>query len=260
MKLKFIAALALAPFALQLSAQQQPGKTAPPAHTPGTAASPSASGSTSSGTASPLKTEKEKVSYGIGVEVAKGMKAQGLDVDPDVLAKGFKDAFAGQTLLMTDDELRTTLTAFQDQMKQKQAAAKSAAGADNKKEGDAFLAANAKKDGVVTLPSGLQYKVLKAGTGPKPAESDTVTCNYRGTLIDGKEFDSSYSSGQPATFAVAGVIPGFGEALKLMPVGSKWEIVLPPNLAYADQGAGNAIGPNATLIFEVDLIAIQGKP
>jgi FKBP-type peptidyl-prolyl cis-trans isomerase FklB len=129
----------------------------------------------------------------------------------------------------------------------------------NKKAGDAFLAANKTKEGVVTLPSGLQYKILKEGTGPKPTPADSVVCNYRGTLIDGKEFDSSYKRGQPATFPVGQVIKGWTEALQLMPVGSKWQLFVPPDLAYGDRGAGPDIGPGATLIFEVELISIKGK-
>jgi FKBP-type peptidyl-prolyl cis-trans isomerase FklB len=129
----------------------------------------------------------------------------------------------------------------------------------NKKAGDAFLAANKTKEGVVTLPSGLQYKILKEGTGPKPTPADSVVCNYRGTLIDGKEFDSSYKRGQPATFPVGQVIKGWTEALQLMPVGSKWQLFVPADLAYGDRGAGPDIGPGATLIFEVELISIKGK-
>jgi len=129
----------------------------------------------------------------------------------------------------------------------------------NKKEGEDFLAANKSKEGVVTLPSGLQYKVLKEGTGPKPSPADSVVCNYRGTLINGTEFDSSYKRGQPATFPVNGVIKGWTEALQLMPVGSKWQLFIPPDLAYGQRGAGADIGPNATLIFEVELLSIQGK-
>jgi FKBP-type peptidyl-prolyl cis-trans isomerase FklB len=144
-------------------------------------------------------------------------------------------------------------------MRQKQQEKMQQAGATNKKEGDAFLAANKTKEGVVTLPSGLQYKILTAGTGPKPTTSDSVACNYRGTLIDGKEFDSSYKRGQPATFPVAGVIKGWTEALQLMPVGSKWQLFVPSDLAYAERGSGPDIGPNATLIFEVELLSIQSK-
>ena len=133
------------------------------------------------------------------------------------------------------------------------------AGAANSKEGTAFLAANKSKEGVVTLPSGLQYKILKAGTGPKPTASDTVVCNYSGTLISGKEFDSSYKRGQPATFPVSGVIKGWTEALQLMPVGSKWQLFIPSDLAYGERGAGGDIGPDSTLIFEVELLSIQDK-
>jgi FKBP-type peptidyl-prolyl cis-trans isomerase FklB len=133
------------------------------------------------------------------------------------------------------------------------------AGDANKKEGDAFLAANKTKEGVVTLPSGLQYKILQEGTGPKPTASDTVVCNYRGTLLNGTEFDSSYKRGQPATFAVGQVIHGWTEALQLMTVGSKWQLFIPPDLAYGPRGAGNDIGPNATLVFEVELVSIQPK-
>jgi FKBP-type peptidyl-prolyl cis-trans isomerase FklB len=133
------------------------------------------------------------------------------------------------------------------------------AGETNKKEGEAFLAANKTKEGVVTLPSGLQYKVLKAGTGPKPSANDSVVCNYRGTLLDNTEFDSSYKRGQPATFPVGKVIKGWTEALQLMPVGSKWQLFIPSELAYGPRGAGPDIGPNATLIFEVELLSIQGK-
>ncbi len=143
-------------------------------------------------------------------------------------------------------------------MQKKQAEKAQSAGLANKKEGEAFLAANKTKDGVVTLPSGVQYKILTAGTGPKPTASDTVVCNYKGTLIDGKEFDSSYKRGQPATFPVGGVIKGWTEVLQLMPVGSKWQVVIPSEFAYGAQGAGADIGPDATLIFDIELISIQG--
>ena len=133
------------------------------------------------------------------------------------------------------------------------------AGEANKHEGDAFLAANKTQEGVVTLPSGLQYKVLKEGTGPKPTASDSVVCNYRGTLLNNTEFDSSYKRGQPATIPVGGVIKGWTEALQLMPVGSKWQLFIPAELAYGPRGAGGSIGPNATLVFEIELLSIQGK-
>jgi FKBP-type peptidyl-prolyl cis-trans isomerase FklB len=203
-------------------------------------------------------TQKDKISYGIGVQVAKTLKTQGIDVNPDLLVKGLRDALSGQKLLMSDDDLNTTMSALQQEMAQKQIQAKAKEAEDNKKAGDAFLADNGKKDGVVTLPSGLQYKILKTAEGQKPTDADTVTCNYRGTLIDGTEFDKS-QAGQPATFQVGAVIPGFKEALKLMPVGSRWQFFIPPSLAYGERGAGNVIGPNTTLIFEVELVSIKDK-
>jgi FKBP-type peptidyl-prolyl cis-trans isomerase FklB len=204
-----------------------------------------------------LQTEKDKVSYGIGVEVARGFQQQGIEVNIDVLVKGLRDALSGAKLLMTEDDLRATLSAFQVELAQRKAQAAKTAAEDNKKAGEAFLAQNRTKEGVVTLPSGLQYKILKAGDGTKPTDADTVECQYRGTLINGAEFDSSYRRGQPATFKVSGVIAGWQEALKLMPVGSKWQLFVPAQLAYGEQGAGDVIGPNATLIFEVELLAIK---
>jgi FKBP-type peptidyl-prolyl cis-trans isomerase FklB len=208
---------------------------------------------------SPLKTQKDKVSYAIGMNVGSNLHRQSVDVDPKVLQQGLEDALAGGKTLLSEDEARATLTQLQGDMRQKQAAKMQQAGEANKKEGDAFLAANKTKEGVVTLASGLQYKIISTGKGPKPTASDSVVCNYRGTLIDGKEFDSSYKRGQPATFPVGGVIKGWTEALQLMPVGSKWQLFVPPDLAYAERGSGPDIGPNATLIFEVELISIQSK-
>lgn len=205
-----------------------------------------------------LTTQKDKVSYGIGVQVAASLKGQGIDVDPNLLVKGLRDALAGQKLLMSDEELSATMAAFQQEMVQKQTQARAQAAEENKKTGDTFLAGNSKKDGVVTLPSGLQYKILVAGQGKKPTEADTVSCNYRGTLIDGTEFDKS-EAGKPASFDVKAVIPGFKEALQLMTVGSKWQFFIPPDLAYGDRGAGNVIGPNTTLVFEVELVSINTK-
>ena len=206
-----------------------------------------------------LKTQKDKNSYAIGMSVAKNLQRQSLDVDTAIVARGLKDAMAGGKTLLTDQEAQALLTEMQAEARKKQEEKMQVAGEANKKEGDAFLAANKTKDGVVTLPSGLQYKVLKEGTGPKPAVTDSVVCNYRGTLIDGKEFDSSYKRGQPATFPVNGVIKGWTEALQLMPVGSKWQLFVPPDLAYGDRGAGPDIGPGSTLIFEVELLSIQPK-
>jgi len=207
-----------------------------------------------------LNTQKDKVSYGMGVALARNFKSQGIDVDIEMLLKGLRDTLSGGKLLLSEDELRTTMNAFQQELAQKQAQAKSAAAETNRKAGEAFLAANAKKEGVVVLPSGLQYKIVSASGGKKPTEADTIVCNYRGTLIDGTEFDSSYQSGQPATIPVKGVIPGFKEALQLMTVGSKWQFFIPPDLAYGDRGAGDAIGPNATIIFEIELISIKNQP
>ena len=204
-----------------------------------------------------FKSQREKVSYGIGVQIAKDFKQQGLDIDVNLLAKGMKDGLAGGKLLMTEQEMMATLNAFQTEMNQKHAQAAKTAGDDSKKTGEAFLAANKKKEGVVALPSGLQYQIVKAGTGPKPSLSDKVECHYRGTLINGTEFDSSYKRGQPATFPVSGVIRGWTEALQLMPVGSKWKLFVPSNLAYGERGAGGDIGPNETLIFEVELLGIK---
>jgi FKBP-type peptidyl-prolyl cis-trans isomerase FklB len=161
--------------------------------------------------------------------------------------------------LLTEEEARAAIMHLQAQLRQKQIEAMKLAGEKNQKAGEAFLAENKKKEGVVTLPSGLQYKILKAGEGKKPTAEDTVVCNYRGTLIDGTEFDSSYKRGEPATFPVRGVIKGWTEALQLMPVGSKWQLFIPPTLAYGERGAGAQIGPDATLIFEVELISIKEK-
>ncbi len=204
-----------------------------------------------------LKTDKDKISYGIGVDVARNFKRLGVDIDMDMLMRGLKDGMTDQKLLMSEDDLRATMKAYLEDLRQKQMAIIQAVAEENKKKGEAFLAENKKKEGVVTLPSGLQYKIIKKGSGKMPIENDTVECTYRGTLIDGKEFDSSFRTGKPATFKVSGVIAGWREALKLMPVGSKWQLFIPPELAYGPMGAGRDIGPNATLIFEVELLAIK---
>jgi FKBP-type peptidyl-prolyl cis-trans isomerase FklB len=206
-----------------------------------------------------LKTDKDKTSYAIGLNIGKGLHRDSVDVDPNILLQGLKDALAGGKTLLTDDEAKAAMTALQNDVRKKQEERMQQAGETNKKEGDAFLAANKTKEGVVTLPSGLQYKILKEGTGPKPSASDTVVCNYKGTLLNNTEFDSSYKRGQPATFPVGKVIKGWTEALQLMPVGSKWQLFIPSELAYGPRGAGPDIGPNATLVFEVELLSIQGK-
>lgn len=204
-----------------------------------------------------LKTQKEKVSYIIGTDIGNNFKKQGIDVEPDILMKGIKDALGGNKPLLSEKETVDIMTAYKQEFAAKQAEANKVLGEKNKKEGETFLTENKKKDGVKTLPSGLQYKVVADGTGKTPKAADTVVVNYRGTLIDGTEFDSSYKRGQSATFPVNGVIPGWTEALQLMKEGAKWQIVLPSNLAYGERGAGGAIGPNAVLIFEVELVAVK---
>jgi FKBP-type peptidyl-prolyl cis-trans isomerase FklB len=210
-----------------------------------------------------LKTQKEKFSYAVGMRtgqrMAESFKKQSVPYDSAVLARGLRDGLAGGKTLLTEEEAQAAIKAVQDEVGKQQMEKMQVEGAANKKEGDAFLAANKGKEGVVTLPSGLQYKILKAGTGPKPTASDTVVCNYRGTLINGTEFDSSYKRGQPVTFPVSGVIKGWTEALQSMPVGSKWQLFIPSDLAYGDRGAGANIGPDSTLIFEVELVSIQDK-
>ena len=204
-----------------------------------------------------LKDQKDKVSYSIGTDIANNLKKQSIDVDPDLLARGIKDAYSGSKPLLTEKEVHDTLTAFQKEMMAKMQEKQKKMGDKNKLDGEAFLAENKKKEGVKALPSGLQYKVITEGTGKSPKATDTVTVNYKGTLIDGTEFDSSYRRGQPVSFPVNGVIAGWTEALQLMKEGSKWQLFIPSNLAYGEKGAGNTIGPNAVLIFEVELISIK---
>ncbi|MBI3805213.1 MAG: FKBP-type peptidyl-prolyl cis-trans isomerase [Nitrospirae bacterium] len=206
-----------------------------------------------------LKTQKDKVSYSIGLDIGNKLKGQSIEIDPKFLAQGIQDATSGGKPLLTQEEVQAVMMTFQKEMQAKATEQAKVVGDKNLKEGEAFLAENKKKKGVVTLPSGLQYKIITAGTGKKPKATDTVTTNYKGTLIDGTEFDSSYKRGEPASFPVQGVIPGWTEALQLMPVGSKWQLVVPPALAYGPRGAGPQIGPNATLIFEVELLSIQDE-
>ena len=204
-----------------------------------------------------LTTDKAKASYALGENLGLSMKRQEVDIDPDLVALGLKDVLSGRKPAMTDEEAKAALMQLQTKVRENMEAKIKAMGAANKQAGDAFLAANKSKEGVVTLPSGLEYKILKEGTGPKPTATDTVECNYRGTTIDGKEFDSSYKRGEPASFPVGRVIKGWTEALQLMPVGSKWQLFVPSNLAYGESGAGADIPPNSTLIFEVELLSIK---
>ena len=206
-----------------------------------------------------LKTPKDKASYAIGLNIGRGMRKDAVDIDPNILSRGLKDGLAGGKPLLTDEEAKTALMVLQSDVRKKQADKMLLVGETNKKEGEEFLAANKTKEGVVTLPSGLQYKILKEGAGPKPSATDSVVCNYRGTLLNDTEFDSSYKRGQPATFPVGGVIKGWTEALQLMPVGSKWQLFVPSELAYGQRGPSPEIGPNSTLIFEVELLSIQDK-
>jgi FKBP-type peptidyl-prolyl cis-trans isomerase len=226
------------------------------------------SGTAAAQDAPALKTQKDKVSYAMGMDLGNQLRKSSIEVDPAVFAQGLKDSLSGAKTLLTEEQVRTAIAELQAEMKRKEAARRKGTSEENsleadllpaynKKAGEAFLAANKTKEGVVTLPSGLQYKVLQAGNGKKPTEADTVVCNYRGAFIDGTEFDSSYKRNQPATSAIKGVIPGWREALKLMAVGSKWQLFIPPELAYGEKGSSGAIGPNATLVFDVELLAIK---
>jgi len=204
-----------------------------------------------------LKDDKEKISYSVGVEIGTTLKKQGIDVAPDVLTRGVRDGLTGAKTLMTEEEIIETLTNFKKEYIAKKQELSKQLAEKNKKEGEIFLAENKKKEGVKSLPSGLQYKVIKPGSGKKPKAEDLVTVHYRGTFIGGAEFDSSYRHGKPATFPANRVIPGWTEVLQLMEEGAKWEVFIPSKLAYGEQGAGNDIGPNATLIFEIELVSVQ---
>ena len=239
-------------------AAAKPSTAAKPAQTP--AAKPGAAAAAKTAAPFTLKTQKDKASYAIGMNIGRNLKKDSVDVDPAVMLRGLKDALAGGKLLMTDEEAKTALTVLQTEVRAKEEAKTKAAAVENKKTGEAFLAANKTKEGVVTLPSGLQYKIIKEGNGPKPTAEDTVLCHYRGTLVDNTEFDSSYKRGEPLKIPVGGVIKGWTEAIQLMPVGSKWQLFIPSNLAYGERGApGSPIGPNSTLIFDVELISIEPK-
>ena len=225
MKLRWMAVFGVGLVAAQLSAQEPAG----------------------------LKTQKDRTSYALGMDLANSLKKQSIDVDPAIFSQGLRDVLGSSKTLLTEEEVRTILAALQTEVRNNVMAK-------IKQDGAAFLAQNKAKDGVVTLPSGLQYKILKAGDGKKPGLDDTVVCHYKGTLIDGTEFDSSYKRNQPATFPVKGVIKGWTEALQLMSVGSQWQLVIPSDLAYGDRGAANVIPPYSTLVFEVELVSIQTKP
>lgn len=213
-----------------------------------------------------LKTDKDKISYAIGMDIGRNITNNQVDINIDALAAGVKAMVSGAKPQLSDEQfkdamgiLRSNMQArMADRMKEQQASQK-VAGEKNKKDGEAFLAENKKKPGIKTTDSGLQYEVLTMGTGPKPTTMDTVICHYRGTLTDGKEFDSSYKRGEPSEFPVTGVIKGWTEALQLMPVGSKWKLYIPSEIAYGERGQGRDIGPNSVLIFEIELVGIKGK-
>lgn len=202
-----------------------------------------------------LKTDQEKRSYAIGANVGKNIKLQEVKVDPTLAAQGLLDELAGKSLL-TDAELGAIMQQLQTEVRQKMKNQHDKAAAANKQRGEKYLAENAKREGVKTLPGGVQYQILKAGDGKKPTDQDTVRCLYRGTLVDGTQFDASPPD-KPVSFRLSQVIPGWQEALRQMPVGSKWQLVIPAEKAYGERGAGNVIGPNETLIFEVELVGIQ---
>jgi FKBP-type peptidyl-prolyl cis-trans isomerase FklB len=205
-----------------------------------------------------LETQKDKVSYSIGLAIGKNLARDSVAVAPDPFIRGVLDAYADSShRLMNDEEIQKVMAAFQDSLRTRQMETSRAAGEKQKREGEAFLAENARKPGVLTLPSGLQYKVITEGKGKRPSASSTVTTQYRGRLLDGTEFDSSYKHGQPAEFPVSGVIKGWTEALQMMTEGSKWELCVPSHLAYGESGAGGVIPPNATLIFEIELLSVK---
>ena len=204
-----------------------------------------------------LDTSKNRISYTIGVNIGQDFKSQNMDVDPDLLLMGLKDTLSGKELQLTEEEMVQEIQNFQQEMQVKMAAEMEAKAAENKAAGEAFLAENAKQEGVVETESGLQYKIIEPGQGDSPGPADVATVHYRGTLIDGTQFDSSYDRGQPASFPVGGVIPGWSEALQLMKPGAKWQLSIPAELAYGERGAGQDIGPNSTLLFDVELISVE---
>lgn len=209
-------------------------------------------------TAIVLDTEEKRISYGMGTGLGQRIKQESFNINVDAFSQGIRDAVEGSEPLMTQDEIMNEMKVFQQKQQAAAQAQAEKAGLENLEQGKAFLAENAKAEGVVTTESGLQYKVITEGNGAKPSASDTVEVHYAGTLIDGTEFDSSYTRGQTVSFPVGGVIPGWTEALQLMTVGSKWQLVIPSELAYGPGGTGGGpIGPNATLLFDVELIAIK---
>lgn len=208
---------------------------------------------------SPLKTQQDKLSYMLGMNIGRDLKRNDVPVNPDLYLRGLKDSLSGGKTLLTDEEAAQVMNAFRAEIREKQTAKQRESGDKNKQDGEAFLAANKAKEGVKTTPSGLQYKAIVQGTGKVPTTNDTVTTHYRGTLIDGTEFDNSYKRGEPASFPVTGVIKGWTEALQMMPVGSKWQLVIPAGIAYGERGRPG-IPPNSALLFDLELLDIKKQP
>jgi FKBP-type peptidyl-prolyl cis-trans isomerase len=203
-----------------------------------------------------LKTPKDMTSYSMGLQSGRHFRTDEIDVDVGLFVKGLKDGLSGEKPLLSEKDLRKVMNGVLGEVRRKEAANRRLAMEENRKKSEAFLAENKTKEGVVTLPSGIQYKVLKAGDGKKPTDTDVVEVNYRGTLLDGTEFDAT-DPGKPATFKLSQAIPGWRQALKLMPAGSRWQVFIPPELAYGARGAGSDIGPNEALVFEVELVAVK---
>jgi FKBP-type peptidyl-prolyl cis-trans isomerase FklB len=204
-----------------------------------------------------FKSRKDSVSYAIGLDIGRNLKRQAIELDLDVLAHGMKDMYTGGKTSLTDSESQSVTAEYRKQRMARHVQELKALGEKNQKAGEAYLAENKIRDSVIALPSGLQYKILKMGSGRKPKAGQTVTVNFRGSLLDGTEFENSYSSGEPVTYSVNGVIKGWTEALEMMPVGSKWTLYIPPGLAYGERGSGQVIPPNATLIFELELLQVK---
>jgi FKBP-type peptidyl-prolyl cis-trans isomerase len=246
------------PAALLFAAAAVAGaQTAKPAQKP--AAQPAAPAQPSGQQAGKPESVQDRASYVIGYNLGRTLKQNDVNANSDLIVKGLRDGLAGANGMLTDAEMQSTMQEFQKQVQTQQEAKQKVIGEKNKTEGEAFLAKNKARAGVKTTASGLQYEVEKEGTGPAPKATDTVTVNYKGTLMDGSTFDSSYDRGQPATFVLNQVIPGWTEGVSLMKVGSKYKFYIPAALGYGDKGAGNAIGPNSPLIFEVELLSI-GEP
>lgn len=259
MAIRSTTALGIALLVVTAAAQQAPAANKTQEEAPAIKAEQEAAATNKAQPENPtIQSRKDKLSYALGIDLARGLKWQRIDVDVDLVVRALRDALAGNKLLMTDDDVTATLQMFEAERKQDFEHARTMLSAKNKKAGESFVAENVKKEGIVTLPSGLQYKILKPGDGQKPTLDDSVVCHYRGTLLDGTEFDSSYKRNQPATLPVKGLIKGWSQALQIMPVGSKWQLFIPPQLAYGERVVGG-IGPNAMLVFEVELISIKDK-